>query len=185
MKPHFFETPADFRKWMEKNHAAEPELLVGFYKTSTGKKSITWPESVDVALCYGWIDGVRKSLGEESYTIRFTPRRPGSIWSAVNIGKMESLIKQGFVKPEGVAAYEKRTEARSKIYSHEQKETAVLPHEMETEFKQHPEAWAFFMAQAPSYRKAVLHLIASAKQEKTKQSRFEKLLEASKQGKRL
>lgn len=185
IKPHFFATPDDFRDWLDKNYENETELLVGFYKVGSRKSSITWPESVDVALCYGWIDGVRKSLGQDSYTIRFTPRKPTSIWSAVNIAKMEELIAKKLVKPAGIAAYKKRTESKSKIYSHEQKETAQLPADMEKAFKANKDAWDFFMKQAPSYRKVMLHHITTAKQEKTKQSRFEKLLKASEEGKRV
>lgn len=184
-KPTFFKTPADFRQWLEKHHSTEPELLVGFYKTGSGKPSITWPESVDQALCFGWIDGVGKSLGEESYTIRFTPRRPNSIWSAVNIKKVEDLKAKGLMKPEGFAAFEKRKEAKSRIYSHEQKESAKLSPEMEKNFKANKPAWKFFTTQAPSYQKVMLHHIVTAKQEKTRQSRFEKLLEASANGKRI
>ena len=185
MEPHFFKTPADFRKWLDKNHETKTELLVGFYKTSTGKASMTWPESVDQALCYGWIDGVRRSLGEESYTIRFTPRKPASIWSSVNIDKMADLQKKGLVQPAGIAAFEKRTESKSRVYSHERTEDAQLSAEMEKEFRAEKAAWEFFMKHAPSYRKAVIHLIVSAKQEKTQRSRFEKLLAASKEGKRI
>lgn len=183
--PTFFKTPADFRQWLEKNHDTTSELLVGFYKTGSGKPSITWPESVDQALCFGWIDGVRRSLGEESYTIRFTPRRPNSIWSAVNIKKMEELQAKGLMKPEGLAAFEKRREAKSKIYSHEQKEVAKLSSEMEKAFKANKQAWEFFTMQAPSYQKVMLHYITTAKQEKTRQSRFEKLLQASIEGRRV
>lgn len=185
MKPHFFPTAEDFRNWLDANSEKETELLVGFYKINSGMSSITWPESVDQALCYGWIDGVRKSLGEESYTIRFTPRKPTSIWSAINIDKMENLLKQGLVKPAGLAAYEKRKEHKSRVYSHERTEDAVLSTEMEKQFKANKAAWDFFMAQPPGYRKVMLHLIVSAKQEKTKQSRFEKLLNASAEGKRV
>src|SRR5688572_20855102 len=119
MKPIFFETGGDFRKWLSKNHKKETELLVGFYKVGSGRPSMTWSESVDEALCFGWIDGVRKSMDDKRYTIRFTPRRPTSIWSAVNIKKMEELIRKGLVQPEGLAAHEKRNENRSKIYTHE------------------------------------------------------------------
>jgi len=185
MKPHFFTTPADFRDWLDKNSETETELLVGFYKMKSGKASITWPESVDQALCYGWIDGVRKSLAGDSYTIRFTPRKPTSIWSAINIDKMENLLKQGLVKPAGITAYEKRTENKSRIYSHERTEDAVLPAEMEKQFKANKTAWDFFMVQPPGYRKTMLHLIVCAKQEKTRQARFEKLLTASAEGKRV
>lgn len=185
MEPQFFETPNDFRKWLDKNHEKETELLVGFYKVGSGKPSITWPQSVDEALCYGWIDGVRKSLKEDSYTIRFTPRKPTSIWSAINIDKMEVLLKNKLVKPTGIAAYEKRTESKSKIYSHEQKEPIALPESFEAEFRANPSAWDFFMDQAPSYRKIMIHHINSAKQEKTKRSRFDVLLKTSELRKRV
>lgn len=118
VEPTFFKTPADFRQWLEQSHKRATELLVGFYKTGSGKPSITWPESVEQALCFGWIDGVRKSLGEEAYTIRFTPRRPNSIWSAVNVSKVEELKAKGLMKPEGLAAFEKLKEGKSRIYSH-------------------------------------------------------------------
>jgi uncharacterized protein YdeI (YjbR/CyaY-like superfamily) len=185
MEPLFFKIQEDFRQWLEENHDKQKELLVGFYKTGSGKQSMTWPQSVDQALCYGWIDGVRRSLGEESYSIRFTPRKPDSIWSAVNIAKIEVLLSQGLVKPEGIAAYEKRKEAKSGIYSHEQKEIATLPGELEAAFKVNEPAWEFFINQAPWYRKAVIHGIVNAKQEKTKLSRLEKLIKASQEGKRL
>lgn len=185
MEPIFFKTPDDFRNWLEKNYKKEKELLVRFYKTGSGKPSITWPESVDQALCFGWIDGVRRSLGEESYTIRFTPRKPNSIWSAVNIKKMEQLIAKGLVKPEGLAAFEKRTEAKSRIYSHEQKEAGTLSPEFEKAFKANDKAWNFFTTQAPSYQKVMIHYVMTARQEKTRQARFEKLLQASAEGKRV
>lgn len=185
MEPYFFEKQEDFRRWLDENHGRETELLVGFYKTNSGKLSMTWPESVDQALCYGWIDGVRKSLGEESYTIRFTPRRPTSIWSEVNIKKMEELQKKGQMTPAGLAAFKKRKKSKSGVYSHERKEEAKLPEVMQNEFMANKTAWEFFMKQAPSYRKAVMHLVISAKQEKTRQSRFEKLVNASTEGKRI
>lgn len=185
MDPYFFKTPTEFRQWLDKNHATATELLVGFYKIHTGKPTMTWLESVDQALCYGWIDGVRKSLGEESYTIRFTPRKKTSIWSAVNIKKMEELTEKGLVKPAGLKAYEYRTEAKSKVYSHERAEDAKLSAAMERTFKTNKKAWEFFSTQAPSYQKMIFHWIVSAKQEKTQQSRFEKVLKASDEGKRL
>jgi uncharacterized protein YdeI (YjbR/CyaY-like superfamily) len=185
MEPHFFKTPAHFRKWLEKNYKSKTELLVGFYKKGSGKESITWPESVDEALCFGWIDGVRKSLDSDSYTIRFTPRKPNSIWSAVNIDKMEALLKKGLVKPEGIAAYEKRTASKSKVYAFEQEEDPVLSEDFESEFRKNKHAYDFFMKQAPSYKKVVLHWINTARQEKTQRSRFDKLVKASEEGKRL
>lgn len=185
MKPHFFKTPADFREWLNKNYNSEIELLVGFYKKASGKESLTWPESVDEALCFGWIDGVRRSFTEDSYTIRFTPRRPGSIWSAVNIDKMNVLISKGLVKPEGLEAFEKRTESKSRIYAFEQKEDPVLPEVFERQFRENEAAYGFFINQAPSYKKVVLHWIITAKQDKTKQSRFDKLVQACEEGRRL
>lgn len=158
---------------------------MGFYKTTSGKESMTWPQSVDQALCYGWIDGVRKSLNDESYTIRFTPRRPTSIWSSVNIKKMEDLQQRGLMQPAGLAAFAKRRESHSEIYSHEQKVPAELSPEMEAEFKMNANAWEFFMKQAQSYRKVVIHLVMSAKQEKTKRSRFDKLVAVSAKGERI
>src|SRR5687768_6389102 len=119
MNPVFFPDKTAFRKWLEAHHITEKELLVGFYKVGSGKPSITWPESVDEALCFGWIDGIRKSLNEDSYTIRFTPRKPGSIWSAINIKKVEALSKAGLMYPEGMAAFAKRSEQKSAIYSYE------------------------------------------------------------------
>jgi len=183
--PTFFPTETDFRQWLDKNYDKAPELLVGFYKTSSGKQSMTWSQSVDQALCYGWIDGVRKSAGEEAYTIRFTPRRATSIWSTINIKKMEELQQRGLMQPAGLAAFAKRKEAKSEIYAHEQKVAAELSPELEAEFKANTTAWEFFMKQAPSYRKVIIHLIMTAKQEKTRRSRFNKVVTASKNGERI
>ncbi|MCW3124219.1 MAG: hypothetical protein JWQ38_3711 [Flavipsychrobacter sp.] len=160
------------------------ELFLGYYKISSGKASVTWPESVDEALCFGWIDGVRKSIDEASYFIRFTKRQPSSIWSAVNIAKVEKLQKQGLMKPEGIAAYEKRKEHKSKIYSYERGEVALAA-AYEKLFKANKPTWTFFAAQAPSYRKVTIHQVMGAKQEKTQQSRLEKLILASADKKRL
>ena len=183
-KPKFFKEPSEFRSWLDKNHESETELLVGFYKVASGKKSITWPESVDQALCYGWIDGVRKSLGEDSYTIRFTPRKPTSIWSSVNIRKIEELTKAGLMTPKGHNAFSLRTEARSEIYSHE-KGSVAFDAEIEKIFTSNAKAWDFFSAQPPSYRKVITHWISSAKQEKTRLSRLAKAIAASEEGMRL
>jgi uncharacterized protein YdeI (YjbR/CyaY-like superfamily) len=183
MTPKFFATPTQFRKWLEKHHQKESELLVGFWKVSSGKPSMTWSQSVDQALCFGWIDGVRKSQGEESYTIRFTPRKSTSIWSAINIRKMEELTKAGLMTPAGQKAFSYRTESRSKIYSHE-KEPVPLAPAYERHFKKNKPAWKFFASQAPSYRKVIIHRIMSAKQEKTRLSRLQKAIEMSEQQKR-
>ena len=184
MKPTFFATPAEFRKWLKKHHKKETELLVGFYKVNSGKPSMTWSESVDQALCFGWIDGVRKSMGEESYTIRFTPRKSTSIWSAINIKKIEELRKAGLMMPEGEKAFGLRTESKSKVYSHE-KESVTLDPVYEKQFKKNNTAWNFFTDQAPSYKKVITHWIMNAKQETTRQSRLEKAIKESEQQKRL
>jgi uncharacterized protein YdeI (YjbR/CyaY-like superfamily) len=142
MKPTFFAKQSHFRKWLEKNHKKKTELLVGIYKVGSGKPSVTWSQSVDEALCFGWIDGVRKSIDESSYSIRFTPRRSGSIWSAINIKKVEELTKQGLMKPAGIASFEKRKENKSRIYSYE-KEPLKLSPAFEKKFKANKKAWNF------------------------------------------
>ena len=184
MAPTFFATQAAFRTWLEKHHNTETELVVGFYKVGSHKPSITWSQSVDQALCFGWIDGVRKSVDGESYCIRFTPRKAGSIWSAINIKKVEDLTAQGLMQPAGLKAFGLRKENKSRVYSHEN-ETAALTLEMERQFKANSKAWDFFQTQAPSYRKVALHWLMSAKQEKTKQVRLTKLIAFSKQSKRV
>ena len=184
MTPTFFATQEDFRTWLDQNHQKESELLVGFYKVKSSKPSMSWSESVDQALCFGWIDGVRKSIDAESYTIRFTPRKKNSIWSAVNIKKMEVLTKSGLMKESGLKAFELRTEARSKIYSHE-KEPALLTSTFEKHFKENEIAWNYFHQQAPSYRKVMIHWIMSAKQEKTRITRLEKTIQISAEQKRM
>ena len=184
MKPRFFKTPATFRKWLAANHAKSKELWVGFYKKDSGKPSITWPESVDEALCFGWIDGVRKSVDAESYMIRFSPRKPSSIWSAVNMRNMDRLIKEKRVAPAGMKAYEARKENRSGIHSYEQR-AAELIEPYAAQFKRNKEAWKFFQAQPPGYRKMMNWYIVSAKLEETRLKRLDKLIEASAQGRRL
>jgi uncharacterized protein YdeI (YjbR/CyaY-like superfamily) len=184
MKLRFFKTPADFRKWFEKHHATIPELWVGFYKKSSGHASITWPESVDQALCFGWIDGIRKSVDEVSYTIRFTPRRNGSVWSAVNIKRSQELIELGLMKPTGLEAFQRRKENRSGIYSYEQT-SAELEAPYEKRLKQNKKAWSFFYAQPAGYRKQTGWWLLSAKREDTRLKRLEKLIEESAKGRRL
>ena len=184
MTPSFFPTQQAFRNWLEKHHKKTTELLVGFYKVGSGKPSLTWPEAVDQALCFGWIDGVRKSMGEESYSIRFTPRKTSSIWSAVNIKKMEALKKAGLMKREGLEAYSHRKEHKSKIYSYE-KAASNLDTSFEKKFKSHKEAWSFFEVQTPSYKKLMIHWITDAKLAATRLSRLKKTIEASAVGKRL
>jgi uncharacterized protein YdeI (YjbR/CyaY-like superfamily) len=184
MKPTFFQTPAAFREWLEQNHAEADVLWVGYYKKGSGKPSLTWPESVDEALCYGWIDGVRKSIDELSYTIRFTPRKPGSIWSSVNIKRAGALIEQGQMQPAGLKAFEARKENTSGIYSYEQR-SVDLEEPYNRLLKKNKAAWSFFQKQPASYRKAVSWWIISAKKEETRLKRLEQLVACSLQGQRL
>jgi uncharacterized protein YdeI (YjbR/CyaY-like superfamily) len=181
MKPVFFTTPAKFRAWLEKHHDSAQELLVGFHKKGSGKQSITWPESVDQALCFGWIDGVRRSIDATSYSIRFTPRRSRSIWSAVFIRRAEELIQQGLMRPAGQRAFEDRMEDRSGIYSYEQRQSAELDPAYERRFRDNERAWAFFQAQAPGYRKTAVYWVVSAKKEETRERRLATLIEDSAQ----
>ncbi|MGZ5437416.1 MAG: YdeI/OmpD-associated family protein [Pyrinomonadaceae bacterium] len=153
-QPKFFKTPAAFRKWLAANHAKAKELFVGFYKKGSGKPSITWPESVDEALCFGWIDGVRKTIDNESYVIRFSPRKLESIWSAVNIRNVERLTKEKRMQPAGVKAFAARKEYRSGIYAYEQR-PAELVEPYATQFRRNKAAWKFFEAQPPYYRKTL------------------------------
>jgi len=184
MTPIFFAKQSEFRKWLAKNHESASELLVGFYKVTSGKPSMTWPESVDQALCFGWIDGVRRRIDDESYSIRFTPRKSSSIWSAVNIKKVADLIESGDMQAAGLAAFEKRTEAKSRIYAYENK-PAKLSAEFEKLFRKNKKAWEFFNAQPQSYKKVIIHNIMAAKQEKTRVARLNQAIEASKDLKRL
>lgn len=184
MNPTFFPTQNQFRAWLEKHHQKETELLVGFYKVNSKKPSMSWSESVDQALCFGWIDGVRRSIDDESYSIRFTPRKKSSIWSAINIKKIEDLTKAGLMTPEGEKAFALRSEERSAIYSHE-KEPSVLDPNFEKQFKANTIAWEYFNTQAPSYKKVMIHWIMTAKQEKTRISRLEKAINISAEQKRM
>ena len=185
MDIHFFKNQQEFRDWLDKNHGEAREIHVGFYKKETGKPSLTWPESVDQALCYGWIDGIRRSLGPESYTIRFTPRKPRSIWSAVNLAKMEILIREKKVRPAGMAIYEKRDLDKIKKYSFEQEKDPTLSPALLRSFKSNKKAYAWFKASAPSYQKAAIHWVMSARREATQNTRLNTLIEDSAQGKRI
>lgn len=178
MAPAFFITPAAFRKWLTKHHQKKTELIVGFYKVGSGKPSMTWPQSVDQALCFGWIDGIRRSINKESYCIRFTPRRSTSIWSAINIKKVAALRKSGLMMPAGEKAFKLRTKNRSRIYSHEKTPVDLAP-TYKSQFRMNTSAWHFFNAQAPSYKKVMIHWIMNAKQEKTRLSRLEKAIKIS------
>lgn len=180
----FFKSPLAFRKWLAANCAKSKELWVGFYKKGSGKASITWPESVDEALCFGWIDGIRKRIDDESYVIRFTPRKPTSVWSAVNMRNVERLIKENRMQPAGMKAYEARKEYRTGIYSYEQRSPELIEPYAGT-LKRNRAAWKFFQAQPPSYRKMMNWFVVSAKREETRLKRLETLIKASAKGQRL
>ena len=175
MKPTFFPSQEDFRKWLEENHQKETELVVGYYKVNSKNPSMTWSESVDQALCFGWIDGIRKSIDEESYQIRFTPRKPTSIWSAINIKKIEELTKKGLMFPAGIAAFENRKEHKSRIYTYENKPTE-FPENFLEKFKANKKAWEYFENLAPSYKKTSMFWVMSAKQEATQIKRLQQLI---------
>ena len=184
MKAKFFRTPADFETWLAKNYATATELWVGFYKKDSGKPSITWPESVDQALCFGWIDGIRKRIDKISYQIRFTPRRRGSIWSAINIKRAKELVRQERMRPSGLEAFAARIENKSGIYSYEQR-TTELTEPYAQSLKKNKAAWKFFQTQPLSYRKMIGWWIISAKKQETRMARLAKLISESAKGKRL
>ena len=182
MKPQFFATPAELRAWLTAHHAAEKELLVGFRKKASGKPSITWPESVDEALCFGWIDGVRRNIDEQTYSIRFTPRKPTSIWSAINVKKVAQLKKFGKMRPAGLRAFALRTAERTGVYSFERNRTAQLEPAQERALYANRKAAAFFDAQAPWYRRTAIHWVISAKREETRERRLKQLITDSAAG---
>jgi len=185
--PHdvvFFTTPAELREWFQANHETATELWVGSHRKRSGRPSITWQELVDQVLCFGWIDSVRYSLGDDKSAQRVTPRRRRSVWSAVNIRRFEELQEQGLVHPSGRAAFEARDEARSRIYAYENR-SVELDESRAARFQAHPEAWEFFLAQAPWYRRTAVHWVMSAKQEATRERRLGVLIESSAAGKRV
>lgn len=184
-KPLFFSTPKAFREWLKANHSISPEQWVGFYRKATGRPSITWPESVDEALCVGWIDGLRKTIDAESYMIRFTPRKKTSNWSAVNIGRVKELTRLGRMRPAGLKAFELRKEEKSGIYAYENRKLAEFERAEEKQFRARPKAWDFFQNQPTGYRKLMTWWVISAKREETKKKRLEKLISDSEAGRRL
>jgi len=183
-KPKFFPTPGHFRQWLAQHHRTARELLVGYYKKDTGRPSITWPESVAEALCFGWIDGIRRRLDDQSYAIRFTPRRPRSTWSAINIRLVKELEAAGQMTPAGRAAFAARVPEKSRLYTYAQRQPPRLAPALLRPFKKNKAAWAFFAAQAPSYQKKAVRWVMSAKSEATRESRFARLLAASAAGQR-
>ena len=180
----FFSTPGEFRKWLTKNHRTSTELLVGFWKVGTKRPSMTWSESVDQALCFGWIDGVRRTIDNESYSIRFSPRRPESPWSAINTAKVAELERKGLMRAAGRVAFAKRNEERSRAYSYESG-----PKDFDADllrvFETSKEAWAFYQRQPAGYRKRIVHWVMSAKQAETRVRRLERLIRLCSGGKRL
>jgi len=178
-KPVFFETPDEFADWLEANHETETELVVGFHKKGSGRPSITWPEAVEQALRFGWIDGVRRALDEHSYTNRFTPRKPRSNWSLINVAKVEQLKARGLMKPAGLRAYEARTPERTGVYSSERREAAKLPSELEGRLRANEAAREWFDSRPPGYRRAALHWVVSAKREETRLRRLKQLIDCS------
>jgi uncharacterized protein YdeI (YjbR/CyaY-like superfamily) len=181
----FFPTPLHFRQWLEQNHAEAIELWVGYHRKDSGRPSITWPESVDEALCFGWIDGIRKRVDAFSYKIRFTPRRPKSYWSNINIARAKELRRAGRMSAAGLKAFERRTRERSGNYSYENRKKTELDQRAEQEIRKSPAAWKFFQLQTPFYRQVVTWWVMSAKKEETRARRLAKLIEYSARGKRL
>ena len=181
----FFAAPEAWRAWLEAHHADAGEVWVGYHKRATGRPSLTWAQSVDEALCFGWIDGIRKRIDDDRYVIRFTPRKPRSVWSKVNIGRVEELSRLGLMRPAGMAAFAARDEARSGIYSFEQGEPPRLSAEQEAAFRADPAAWAWWEAAAPSYRRAATWWVVSAKREETRARRLATLIADSAAGRRI
>jgi uncharacterized protein YdeI (YjbR/CyaY-like superfamily) len=184
MDVRHFRSPAELRRWLKAHHARERELHVGFWKKASGKGGITYPEALDEALCYGWIDGVRRSIDEDSYTIRFSPRKPTSNWSAVNIARVQELIASGRMRQPGLEAFERRDRSRSNAYSFEQADVA-LPRADQRTLRANAEAWSFWKAQPPGYRKVATWWVVSAKREETRRRRLETLIACSAKGERL
>lgn len=183
-QPRFFKTAADFRRWLETHHDRASEIWVGFCRKSSGRPSISYPEAVDEALCFGWIDGIRKKVDEQRYMNRFTPRRARSIWSAINLARIEALRAEGRLAPSGLAAFEARDPRRSGRYSFENRPT-TLGRAAERAFKADPVAWSFFNAQPPSYRRVATWWVVSAVKEETRQRRLAALIECSRNGRRI
>lgn len=184
VQPTYFERAADFREWLRRYHRQRGELLVGFYKKSSGQPSITYPEALDEALCYGWIDGVRRTVDKDRYSIRFTPRRAGSYWSAVNTRKAQALIRAGRMAAPGLAAFKARDAAKTKQYSYEAESAAFTPAEVKL-IKARPRAWPFFAALPPGYKRTSIGYVTSARRPETRRRRLELLIACSAQGRRL
>ncbi len=184
-EPRFFATQADLRAWFDAHHETEPELVLGFYKKASGRPTVTWPQAVDEAIRVGWIDGQARRIDDESHLLRFTPRRPGSIWSKVNVEKAEALIAAGEMLPAGLRAYEARREERSGVYAYEQETEPELGEAYEVALRADEAAWAYFQARPPWYRRAATWWVISAKREATRERRLATLIEDSAAGRTL
>lgn len=184
VKPRYFRSGAEFRKWLEKNHDKADELWIGIYKKDSGKKGIAYKEIVDVALCYGWIDGLVKSVDKASYMQRITPRHPKSVWSAINIKRVKELTNEGLMHPAGEKAFKERDPTKTGLYSFEN-QPQKLPPAFEKRFKAKKKAWDFFQAQPPGYRRVAIWWVTSAKRDDTKERRLQTLIDDSVAGRRL
>jgi uncharacterized protein YdeI (YjbR/CyaY-like superfamily) len=185
MKPVFFEAPEELRAWLEEHHETATELWVGMYKKASGRPSVTWPQVVDEALCFGWIDGIRRRIDDISYANRLTPRKPTSNWSAVNVKRFGELKRQGRVRPAGQAAFDRRRNERTGVYSYEQRHQVELDPAFEQRFRGKKRAWSWFQEQAPSYRTTAVYWVMSAKRPETRERRLEQLIEDSARGRRV
>jgi uncharacterized protein YdeI (YjbR/CyaY-like superfamily) len=179
METRYFATPAEFRAWLAENHTTATEIGVVLHRKASGKQTMTWSEAVDEALCFGWIDGIARRLDETGRVQRFTPRKPKSNWSAVNIAKVKRLKARGLMTPAGLAAFARRDEASSAVYSYENRHLAVLDPAREAMFRANAGAWEFFTKQPPSYRQTSIYLVMNAKRDETRTKRLEKLIDAS------
>ena len=185
MQPRFFAGPEEFRAWLEEHHATDGEVLVGFYKKHTGRRSLTWTQAVREALCFGWIDGLTRRIDDDSYCIRFTPRKPRSNWSAVNVRHVEELLRAGRMHPAGIAAFEAREPPKTGVYAYENRHEAKLSDEQEEPFRANARAWEFFQAQPPGYRQTAIFWVVSAKRDDTRARRLATLIDDSAHGRRI
>jgi uncharacterized protein YdeI (YjbR/CyaY-like superfamily) len=182
MAAEFFETPAELRAWFEHHHESAPELFVGYWKKGSGRTGVTHPQAIEQALCFGWIDSVSRSLDDKSYQVRFTPRRKGSVWSAINIAKIAELTAAGLMHPAGTRAFEQRKPDQAAVYAHEQPADATFDDAQTARFLADPAAWGWFSAQSPAYRRSAVHWVVSAKRPETRERRLAQLIAASSAG---
>jgi len=185
MEATFFDTPAELRAWFEQHHETAPELFVGYWKKGSGRVGVTHPQAIEQALCFGWIDSVGRTIDDQRYQVRFTPRRKGSVWSAVNVAKVAELTAAGLMRPAGARAFDLRKPDRVAVYSYEQPADAVLNQEQTTRFQANDAAWQWFSAQSPSYRRAAAHWVVSAKRADTRDRRLAQLITDSAAGRKV